>query len=91
MAEASPSGDQSESERLDVATDQAIAACGGNVRSGIKTIVDLDLHDGGSTSFTLVFLLWASNARSGRRRTFCRCVLRVRMFGWLSRRSGGGA
>ena len=30
----------------------------------IKTMADAELHDGGSTSFTLVFLLKASSARS---------------------------
>jgi hypothetical protein len=35
MAEAAPADSQSESERLDVATDEAIAACGGDLRSTI--------------------------------------------------------
>ena len=39
MAEASLSDDQSESERLDMATDQAIAACGGDLRSTIRALI----------------------------------------------------
>jgi hypothetical protein len=30
---------QSESERLDAATDQAIAACGGDLRSAIRALI----------------------------------------------------
>lgn len=33
------SGPQSESERLDIAADQAIAACGGNMRSTIRALI----------------------------------------------------
>lgn len=33
------SGPQSESERLDVAADQAIAACGGDMRSTIRALI----------------------------------------------------
>src|SRR5580693_3189825 len=40
------------------------------------TMVDAELHDGGSTSFTLVVLLVASNACSRRHGTFRRRVLR---------------
>ena len=36
MTEVSPSDDQSESEQLDMAADQAIAACGGDMRSTIR-------------------------------------------------------
>jgi hypothetical protein len=39
MAEASPADSQSESERLDAATDQAIAACGGDLRSTIRALI----------------------------------------------------
>jgi len=39
MAEASPADSQSESERLDVAADQAIAACGGDLRSTIRALI----------------------------------------------------
>jgi hypothetical protein len=41
----------------------------------MNTTVDVELHDGGSTSFTLVFLLVTSRARSRHGRTFRRCVL----------------
>lgn len=33
------SGPQSESERLDIAADQAIAACGGDMRSTIRALI----------------------------------------------------
>lgn len=33
------SGPQSESERLDIAADQAIATCGGNMRSTIRALI----------------------------------------------------
>ena len=33
------SGPRSESERLDIAADQAIAACGGNMRSTIRALI----------------------------------------------------
>ncbi len=33
------SGPQPESERLDIAADQAIAACGGNMRSTIRALI----------------------------------------------------
>jgi hypothetical protein len=39
MAEASPTDSQSESERLDAAADQAIAACGGDLRSTIRALI----------------------------------------------------
>jgi hypothetical protein len=39
MAEASPSDSQSESERLDLAADQAIAACGGDLRWTIQVLI----------------------------------------------------
>ena len=39
MAEASPADPQPESERLDVAADQAIAACGGDMRSTIRALI----------------------------------------------------
>jgi hypothetical protein len=34
-----PSDEQSESERLDIAVDQAIAACGGDLRSTIRSLL----------------------------------------------------
>jgi hypothetical protein len=37
--ERAPSDEQSESERLDIATDQAIAACGGYLRSTIRSLI----------------------------------------------------
>jgi hypothetical protein len=39
MAEASPTDSIRESERLDVATDQAILACGGDMRSTIRALI----------------------------------------------------
>jgi hypothetical protein len=39
MAEASPADSLPESERLDVAADQAIAACGGDLRSTIRALI----------------------------------------------------
>lgn len=39
MVEVSPTDSQSESERLDVAADQAIAACGGDMRSTIRALI----------------------------------------------------
>jgi hypothetical protein len=39
MAGASPADSQSESERLDAAADQAIAACGGDLRSTIRALI----------------------------------------------------
>ncbi len=39
MAEASPTDSITESERLDVAADQAIAACGGDLRSTIRALI----------------------------------------------------
>ncbi len=39
MAEASPSDALTESERLDVAADQAIAACDGDMRSAIRALL----------------------------------------------------
>jgi hypothetical protein len=39
MAETSPADSRSESERLDVAADQAIAACGGDLRSTIRALI----------------------------------------------------
>ena len=39
MAEASPTDSIAESERLDAATDQAIAACGGDMRSTIRALI----------------------------------------------------
>jgi len=39
MAEASPTDSITESERLDVATDQAIAACVGDMRSTIRALI----------------------------------------------------
>lgn len=33
------SGPQSESERLDIAADQAIAACGGDLRSTVRALI----------------------------------------------------
>jgi hypothetical protein len=38
-AEIFPADSQSESERLDVAADQAIAACGGDMRSTIRALI----------------------------------------------------
>ena len=40
----------------------------------MKTMVDAELHDGGSTSFTLVVLLVASSACFWGRRLIRRCV-----------------
>ena len=37
--ERTPSDEQSESERLDIAADQAIAACGGDFRSTIRSLI----------------------------------------------------
>jgi hypothetical protein len=37
--ERAPSDEQSESERLDIAVDQAIAACGGDLRSTIRSLL----------------------------------------------------
>jgi hypothetical protein len=39
MAEASPTDEQSESERLEAATDEAIAACGGDARQAVKALL----------------------------------------------------
>ena len=39
MAEASPTDSITESERLDVAADQAIEACGGDMRSTIRALI----------------------------------------------------
>lgn len=39
MSQASPADSQSESERLDVAADQAIAARGGDMRSAIRALI----------------------------------------------------
>jgi hypothetical protein len=39
MAELSPTDPITESERLDAATDQAIAACGGDMRSTIRALI----------------------------------------------------
>lgn len=39
MLDTCASGPQSESERLDMAADQAIAACGGDVRSTIRALI----------------------------------------------------
>jgi hypothetical protein len=39
MAEAAPTDSISESERLDMATDEAIAACGGDMRSTIRALI----------------------------------------------------
>jgi hypothetical protein len=39
MAEQKPADSQSESERLDVAADQAIAVCGGDLRSTIRALI----------------------------------------------------
>jgi hypothetical protein len=39
MAEASSADSPSESERLDMATDQAIAACGGDAREAVKALL----------------------------------------------------
>lgn len=33
------SGPQSETERLDIAADQAIAACGGDMRSAVRALI----------------------------------------------------
>ncbi|HXL32364.1 MAG TPA: hypothetical protein VN968_24185, partial [Bradyrhizobium sp.] len=49
----------------------------------IKTMADGELHDGGSTSFTLVFLLWTSGACSRSHRLSVAVLLAVRMFGWF--------
>lgn len=37
--ERAPSDEQSESERLDIAVDQAIATCGGDMRSTIRSLI----------------------------------------------------
>jgi hypothetical protein len=52
----------------------------------MKTMVDAELHDGGSTSFTLVVLLVTSNACSRRHGPCVAVFFRVRMFGWLAGR-----
>ncbi len=39
MREAATADSQTESERLDVAADQAIAACGGDLRSTIRALI----------------------------------------------------
>jgi hypothetical protein len=39
MAAAAEADSLSESERLDVAADQAIAACGGDMRSAIRALI----------------------------------------------------
>jgi hypothetical protein len=39
MAEASPADSQSDSERLDMAANQAIEACGGDMRSTIRALI----------------------------------------------------
>ena len=39
MVETLPADSQSESERLDVAADQAIEACGGDMRSAIRALI----------------------------------------------------
>jgi hypothetical protein len=39
MAEASSADTQSESDRLDLAADQAIATCGGDMRSTIRALI----------------------------------------------------
>lgn len=39
MSEAATADSVMESERLDVATDQAIAACGGDMRSTIRALI----------------------------------------------------
>ncbi len=39
MVEAAQADSLSESERLDMAADQAIAACGGDVRSTIRALI----------------------------------------------------
>jgi hypothetical protein len=39
MAEASPTVSPAEAERLDAATDQAIATCGGDMRSTIRALI----------------------------------------------------
>ena len=39
MTEAAKADSQTESERLDVAADQAIAACGGDLRSTIRALI----------------------------------------------------
>jgi hypothetical protein len=39
MAEAVPTDPQSESERLDAAVEQAIEACGGDLRSTIRALI----------------------------------------------------
>jgi hypothetical protein len=38
VAEASPTASMTESERLNVAADQAVAACGGDMRSTIRAL-----------------------------------------------------
>ena len=50
----------------------------------MKTMADGELHDGGSTSFTLVFLLVASSASSRSHDRIRRCVVcaNVRMAAW---------
>jgi len=50
----------------------------------IKTIADVELHDGGSTSFTLMFLLLMSSARSRSHGPSVAVFFHVRMFGWPS-------
>ncbi|MCX7307801.1 MAG: hypothetical protein NTZ72_07570 [Afipia sp.] len=39
MTEAAKADSQTESERLDVTADQAIAACGGDLRSTIRALI----------------------------------------------------
>ena len=39
MTETAPADSPTESERLDVAADQAIAACGGDLRSTIRALI----------------------------------------------------
>jgi hypothetical protein len=51
----------------------------------MKTMVDAELHDGGSTSFTLVVLLVASSASFRRRGLIRHCVFLRECsdgFGW---------
>lgn len=39
MAEAEEAGSPNESERLDMAADEAIAACGGDMRSAVRALI----------------------------------------------------
>jgi hypothetical protein len=50
----------------------------------IKTIADGELDDGGSTSFTLVFLLVTSRNAPKAKRLSVAVAVRWRIFGWLS-------